>query len=145
MANQNGDDDYDVGYGKPPKQHQWKKGQSGNPSGKRKREERLKDMFSRIAAEEICVSQNGSQTAMPQGEAAVRAILSKSMKGDVAAFRAIAPFLEKADVQESGSGEYSLEPADLAVLEMHADWEGVVEQARKELQGTNDAADSEEV
>ncbi len=26
---------YKVGYGKPPKEHQWKKGQSGNPSGKK--------------------------------------------------------------------------------------------------------------
>ena len=28
---------YKVGYGKPPKEHQWKKGQSGNPSGKKRK------------------------------------------------------------------------------------------------------------
>ncbi|WP_165354860.1 DUF5681 domain-containing protein [Tropicimonas sp. IMCC6043] len=28
--------DYDVGYGKTPKHTQWQKGQSGNPSGKKK-------------------------------------------------------------------------------------------------------------
>lgn len=27
----------DVGYGRPPKKHRWKEGQSGNPSGKRKK------------------------------------------------------------------------------------------------------------
>lgn len=28
--------DYEVGFGKPPKKHQFKKGRSGNPTGKRK-------------------------------------------------------------------------------------------------------------
>ena len=28
------ENDYEVGYGKPPKDKQWKPGQSGNPSGK---------------------------------------------------------------------------------------------------------------
>jgi len=28
--------EYEVGYGKPPKGTRWKKGQSGNPSGKKK-------------------------------------------------------------------------------------------------------------
>ncbi|MFL0357263.1 DUF5681 domain-containing protein [Erythrobacter sp. GH1-10] len=29
-------DDYEVGYGKPPKNTRWQKGQSGNPSGRPK-------------------------------------------------------------------------------------------------------------
>lgn len=29
--------DYEVGYGKPPKKHQWKKGQSGNSAGRPKK------------------------------------------------------------------------------------------------------------
>ena len=29
-------DDYEVGYGKPPKSRQWKPGQSGNPKGRPK-------------------------------------------------------------------------------------------------------------
>jgi len=28
--------DYEIGYKKPPKQHQFPKGQSGNPKGRRK-------------------------------------------------------------------------------------------------------------
>lgn len=30
------DDDEDVGYGKPPRRHQFKPGQSGNPKGRKK-------------------------------------------------------------------------------------------------------------
>ena len=32
MSNDN--DDYEVGYGRPPKSGQFKKGQSGNPKGR---------------------------------------------------------------------------------------------------------------
>ena len=28
--------EYDVGFGKPPVEHRWQKGQSGNPSGRKK-------------------------------------------------------------------------------------------------------------
>jgi hypothetical protein len=35
------DTDYDVGYRKPPKDHQFPKGQSGNPGGRRPKEKKM--------------------------------------------------------------------------------------------------------
>lgn len=35
-------EDYEVGYGKPPKRSQFKKGQSGNPEGRPKETKNLK-------------------------------------------------------------------------------------------------------
>ena len=34
QQNQNDETDYEVGYGKPPKHTQFKRGQSGNPNGR---------------------------------------------------------------------------------------------------------------
>ncbi|SEO89065.1 hypothetical protein SAMN04490248_11535 [Salinihabitans flavidus] len=145
MANgEDQDDDHQVGYGKPPKQHRWKKGQSGNPSGKRRCEERIEETFRRIAEEEILVNHNGSQTAMPQREAVIRSVLAKGMKGDVPAFKAITPFLDRGDSSGVASANLTAELADLDVLQTHADWVGLVERAQKELQGSTDTPVSEE-
>jgi hypothetical protein len=38
MDDENGDGDYKVGPGRPPKEHQFQKGQSGNPGGRPKNE-----------------------------------------------------------------------------------------------------------
>jgi hypothetical protein len=38
MSNDTGDGDYTVGPGRPPKEHQFRKGQSGNPGGRPKNE-----------------------------------------------------------------------------------------------------------
>lgn len=43
MTGQNNDDDDKVGYRKPPKKHQFKKGQSGCPDGGRKQKQAKKD------------------------------------------------------------------------------------------------------
>lgn len=43
----------DVGYKKPPKEHQWKPGQSGNPGGVTKERARLKTVSERSIADAI--------------------------------------------------------------------------------------------
>lgn len=42
-------DDHDVGYGRPPKHGQFRKGQSGNPAGRRVEQER----FAAVLREEL--------------------------------------------------------------------------------------------
>lgn len=49
-------DDDSVGYKNPPKDTQWKPGQSGNPSGKKKKEVSIADKLKKLAAKEIVVN-----------------------------------------------------------------------------------------
>src|SRR5438132_13898812 len=48
-------EDYDVGYRKPPRQHQFKKGQSGNKRGRRKGTQNMLGVFKKIADEKVKV------------------------------------------------------------------------------------------
>ena len=73
-----------VGYKKPPKHTQWKKGQSGNPSGKKKKAESLHDIMRRLVGQEVIAQKNDVQMSMTKGEAMLTAIFGKAMKGDLA-------------------------------------------------------------
>jgi hypothetical protein len=63
--------DYEIGRGRPPKKHQWKKGQSGNPKGRpRKQRPKWKGddgaILRRLDAEEITL--NGRVMTMREAE-----------------------------------------------------------------------------
>jgi hypothetical protein len=52
MSEEHEEQDYQVGYGRPPKHSRFRKGQSGNPGGKRRRnvlKERSKEIVLREA------------------------------------------------------------------------------------------------
>ena len=66
--------DYDVGYRKPPKQGQFKKGETGNPRGRPKRpthampewhEERMKAIISQEAYRLIDIHEGGKEARLP--------------------------------------------------------------------------------
>lgn len=142
------DDDYSPGYKKPPKHTQWKKGQSGNPSGKKKKSETLHQTLKRLADQEVVVQKNGIQMSMTQGEAMLTAVFSKAMKGDIAC----AKFLhgELGVDLPSGHGQgttMQITEADIACLQSHADWLGIIEAAHADLtddEGEADDADATE-
>ncbi|TDE35637.1 DUF5681 domain-containing protein [Antarcticimicrobium sediminis] len=82
--------DYEVGYGKPPRDKRFRKGSSGNPNGRPKgafnrryigQEERLFDAFRKHAAREITVRDGSAEVSMTMIEAAVRTLLVKVVQG----------------------------------------------------------------
>lgn len=75
------DDDYETGYGKPPKEHRFKPGKSGNPKGRpRKKVLSLAD----IIDEELELPRelaNGDRVTMQR--MVVRGMLARAAKGDI--------------------------------------------------------------
>ena len=80
-SNSAGDEDYDVGYGKPPKKSQFKKGQTGNPKGRPKKKKSRKELFDEAWNDEITV--NGKK--MTRSEAFVISLVTDGIKGKASA------------------------------------------------------------
>lgn len=142
-SSEDGNKDYDVGYGKPPKHTQWQKGQSGNPSGKKTKVESFIDKIKKVAMEELLVHKSGAPQAMSYLDAAIYALFAKAQSGNTQALKLLADLLGK-DAAEAM--QYELKPADLDSLETHAQWVAIIEKAQAEhdAHAGNGAMDGEE-
>jgi hypothetical protein len=90
--------DYEVGYRKPPVATRFKKGQSGNPSGKpRKIAPELKPgkILQSIDNEEMIVKIDGKGKRMLKAEICFRQLFNKAMKGNLTEARLIAKMAAK--------------------------------------------------
>ena len=72
--------DYDVGYGKPPKAHQFKKGSSGNPAGAPSKRKRKPIDVAAILNEPLAVKTSGVHRKMPAFEVGVRRLIERALK-----------------------------------------------------------------
>jgi uncharacterized protein DUF5681 len=82
-------DDDAVGYGKPPKHSQFKKGQSGNPRGRPKGRKTYRASFDDILNETVVVTENGRKKRMRKLELVLRQMMNKAAGGDYRAIKAM--------------------------------------------------------
>ncbi|MDO8874697.1 MAG: DUF5681 domain-containing protein [Pseudolabrys sp.] len=79
--------DYDVGYGKPPRRSQFKKGNSGNPNGRPKVRNDLSGLLAEAFDEQIRTTSGGVEKNVSKTRALMSALLNKALKGDRRALR----------------------------------------------------------
>lgn len=75
--------DYEIGYGKPPKDYQWQPGQSGNPSGSSGKKSVHKPIMEGIAdhlCEMVTVTINGKKKKVPLSEVIVKSFITDLAK-----------------------------------------------------------------
>lgn len=77
--------DYTVGYGKPPRNSQFSKGQSGNPAGRPKGTKNLKTDLMEELQERILVREAGGEKQLSKQRALLKSITAKAIKGDTRA------------------------------------------------------------
>ena len=90
--------DYAVGYKKPPQQHQFKPGQSGNPSGRKKKEKThiLKDVLTeRVRKKQTIVEDDGRKRKVPFMQQLARSIVDNAADGSMKALTMLATLLEE--------------------------------------------------
>jgi len=76
---------YDIGYGKPPAQHRFKKGQSGNPSGKRKGALNVMSLLEQALLDLVVVNEGGQRSTISKGEALIKLMVNQATSGDARA------------------------------------------------------------
>ena len=73
---------YDIGYGKPPKQSQWKKGQSGNPKGRPRRDRNVSALVAALLAQRIVVRTGKTTKRRTRLEHLVHRLFEQALEGD---------------------------------------------------------------
>jgi hypothetical protein len=78
MAN---DSDDDVGYGRPPKHSQFKKGQSGNPKGRRPKSRNTSTLLAEELDKLITVKDGSGERRLSKREALMTSLVNDAITG----------------------------------------------------------------
>src|SRR2546430_13671820 len=76
------DSDYPVGYGRPPRQTRFRKGQSGNPMGRPKGAKNLATLIGQVLKEPVVVSENGRRKKITKREAMLKQLVNRAAAGE---------------------------------------------------------------
>ena len=74
-------DEYEVGYGKPPRNTQFKKGQSGNPKGRSKGRKNMRTILTDVLNCNVTITENGRIQKVKYMEAFVKQMAAKGLNG----------------------------------------------------------------
>jgi Family of unknown function (DUF5681) len=80
---------YGVGYGRPPQQHQFKPGRSGNPTGRPKGVRNFKSDLRDELAELISIKDGDKTVELTRQRAVIKAIVKAAVEGDLRAANAV--------------------------------------------------------
>lgn len=76
-----------VGYGRPPKATQFKKGTSGNPKGRPKGSRTVGAVLQEILQQKIAVTENGKTRRVPALEVMLRRLANDAMRNEPTALK----------------------------------------------------------
>ena len=102
--------DYKVGHGHPPLRTRFKKGQSGNPGGRRKKP--LPALLADALNEPVFVTSDGERRQITKREAIVHQLVNKSTTADLRATKMLFDMMKDAE-QKAGVAATPPEPRQL--------------------------------
>src|SRR5215218_3731357 len=113
-------DDYKVGYGRPPRDTQFKKGRSGNPKGRPRHRRNFRTVLDETLQGTIPATLNGRPCRMTRIDALVRTTVDGALKGDAKAVTNLMVMMRQAgsmgESTEPG-GETDISAEDRAIVE----------------------------
>lgn len=110
-------DNYEVGYGRPPKATQFKPGQSGNPKGRKRKPKSVRAQLQGILANKVSITEQGRQKRLSMEEVILRTLVNKAAKGDLRAAELVMRWRDAPEIEEATNlDQVPLSAADKALL-----------------------------
>ena len=107
-----------AGYGRPPREHRWKKGQSGNPKGRPPGHRNLASALTAVLHETVAAEAEGETREMTKLEAVTRQLVDRALGGDPRLMRELFAEIHKNEAKaerDASAGQFA--DADRAVIE----------------------------
>lgn len=104
---------YEVGYGRPPKETQFKRGASGNPKGRPKVAQDFKAALLREARTLITITENGRRIRVPKHDVITKQFVNNAMKGKTSDLRLYVDTYQEAFAEASMLAAQRARDADL--------------------------------
>lgn len=138
------DGEYEVGYKKPPPNHQFPKGVSGDPKGRPKGSKNHSTIVKEALAKKTTATLEGKPVKMTMLEVMILGQINKAAKGDTRAFKAMMDEARKAEVIDSNG---NLSHGAVYVPGMIKDanaWEEIAAKQQAPHRGNNAKPDADE-
>jgi len=100
------------GYGKPPKESQFKPGQSGNPKGRPKDSKSLKTIVQKELAGKLEIKVQGTKKKVTKLEAAVMKLVNDALTGNVKSLSELLKLAATYAPTDDTSGAETLPPSE---------------------------------
>ena len=113
----NRDSDYQVGYGKPPQHTRFKKGESGNPTGRPKNSKNLTTLLEKELKQRVVITENGRRRSITKQEAMVKHLVNKAVSGDRPLMQLLLEEIRLLEARAASSpSDASIDEADREVM-----------------------------
>jgi len=113
-------DEHKVGYGKPPKSGQFKRGKSGNPKGRPKGSLKLATDLAAELNELIMVREDGRARRVSKQRALIKSLMARALQGDVRANTALLALYARVITDPPDDQECVVDNIELQILRRFA-------------------------
>jgi hypothetical protein len=110
--------DHEVGYGKPPKEHRFPPGQSGNPGGRKKGSRGIKTDLHAELSSVLTISINKQPVSGTKQRLMLKSLATRAAAGDVRASALLLPLIMQIfGIEDRGQDRRQLSQQDQAILD----------------------------